>query len=153
MNTQSSTSKQYMANAMSRIINAPSIEKEHQLVFNDTNIIYKIYDRNKYMRAFFDTIKRTPSGTCVAESYVHYYHMMKKGYQPKIYKAQFWNAKLNIYIFHQFLVIKIDEKLYLECHSNGLHERMPFDYWFKSQNKIINMKEVIVNLKKVKKLN
>jgi hypothetical protein len=145
-NTQSNMAKRMMTITMDNILHAEKTERQMRLELNDENIIYKIYDRNKQMRVMYDTINNTPSGTCVAESYTHYIRMMEKGYQPQIYRAQFYNSALNKWCFHQYLTIRINGKLYNEKYSNGLHRRVPFKRWKNCQDGIRNVQKLRVEI-------
>ena len=65
--------------------------------------------------------------------------------------AQIYSKPLGRIINHQYLTIMIDRKEYFDSRSNGLHKRVPLEYWLE-QNKplTIKRKRLEITYEKVK---
>jgi hypothetical protein len=117
----------------------------------DNNIIYNYYDRNTAIRCAVDSVNGKATGTCIKESMLEYLRLKADGYRPKIYMAQIYSKPLGRIINHQYLTIMIDRKEYFDSRSNGLHKRVPLEYWLE-QNKplTIKRKRIEITYKKTK---
>ena len=105
--------KNLISHVISLISEAKQIEDRLKNETKDPNCIYKYYDKNKALRVGVDAIDGNIENI-------------------KLIKCQIFNEDLNRNIFHQFIGLNINGKWYNESHSNGLHKRIPMDFWFKA---------------------
>jgi hypothetical protein len=136
------------------ISQAKQIENRFKKETNDPNCLYRFYDRNKALRVAVDSIDGKATGTCVKESQEHVVELLNSGFNVediKLMKSQIYNEVWDKNIFHQFLVIKINGKWYNETHANGLHKRVPMEYWLK-HNQLVDgtIKELTLKVKEIK---
>tara|TARA_R100000654_G_scaffold41849_1_gene68000 strand:+ start:515 stop:1108 length:594 start_codon:yes stop_codon:yes gene_type:complete len=127
--------KNLISHVISLISEAKQIEDRLKNETKDPNCIYKYYDKNKALRVGVDAIDGKATGTCVNESQQHVVKLLNSGINIeniKLIKCQIFNEDLNRNIFHQFIGLNINGKWYNESHSNGLHKRIPMDFWFKA---------------------
>jgi len=135
-----------MNKVISFIQNAPQIQTELRQQFKDKNIIFKIYDRNKCMRTRWATCNGKAIGTCQQESEQQLPFLYFNGFKPKLYIAQIYLPVINKFIWHQYIVIRINGKRYFESKSNGLHKRVPLYVWKQNNDVRIN-REVEVEIR------
>ena len=132
------------------ILQAEAYEKKLIEKFNDDkNIIFKVYSRNQVIRSRYSTIMGNSTGDCEAESYKQIIPLIDLGYKPRLLRAEIYLEELNRCIYHQFLVITIENKLYYESRANGIHKRLPLEVWYKN-NIIRNLIEVPIRISSAK---
>ena len=137
---------------MKRILNAPLVEEGLRKELNDDNVIYKFYDRNKAMRVRSATSDGLSVGTCVQESIDNYGVYFMNDYQPKMMRGWFKTKfKGDGLLFHAWLEICIDGKWYVDSRANGLHKRIPKDYYYNiNKGILVKLEQQIINLNIIK---
>jgi hypothetical protein len=131
-----------MESVIEMIQNAPQIQLDLRQKWKDDNIIFKVYDRNHCMRTRWATIKGQAIGTCQEESESQLPLLHSIGFKPRLYIAKIYLSDLKRCIWHQYIVIKINGKKYVESKSNGLHKRIPLYVW-RDGNDVRLVKEVV----------
>ena len=145
------TKKENIAHEMYRILNAPKVEASLKKELNDDNVIFKYYDRNKAMRVRSASADGLSVGTCVQESINNFAGYAMNDYKPKMMRGMFktkWKGDL---LFHAWLEICIDGKWYVDSKANGLHKRVPKDYYYKiNKGILVELEQQIINLNIIK---
>ena len=150
----SASRKSEINHTIQLISQATEIENRFKKETNDPNCIYRFYDRNQALRVAVDSIDGKATGTCVKESQEHVVELLNSGFNLediKLMKSQIYHEDWDRNIFHQFLAIKINGKWYNESHANGLHKRVPMDYWLQ-HNKLVDgtIQELKLTIKEIK---
>lgn len=143
------TKKENIAHEMYRILNAPKVEESLKKELNDDNVIFKYYDRNKAMRVRSASAEGQSVGTCVQESINNFGVYFMNDYKPKMMRGMFKTKfKGDGLLFHAWLEIYVDGKWYVDSKANGLHKRVPKDYYYKiNKGILVELEQQVINVK------
>ena len=146
------TKQENIAHEMKRILNAPKVEEGLKKELNDDNVIFKYYDRNKAMRVRSASADGLSIGTCVQESINNFGVYFMMDYKPKMMRGMFKTKfKGDGLLFHAWLEIYVDGKWYVDSKANGLHKRVPKDYYYKiNKGILVELEQQIILLDMIK---
>ena len=135
--------KSQMQKQMFMVEMAPQIQQELREQYNDNNIIMHCYDRNKVMRVRYATSLGQAKGTCQLDTIQNFIDCEHQKLHPEIH--QMLIEKPAVFkgneIYHMFLTIKINGKIYVEDKSNGFHERLPYSHWLETKMRGVIVKQ------------